>query len=374
LQLHQNQVDWKVATWFYLGLAYIMFNIGYAAKESKKDKKPKANQDSKKTINKKIFFYFIIAMNLCVILAFIIEVIIRGYIPMFSSDMASYQRFGVTGIHYFTVSCAIVLPTTYIYWENYKKNINKKELIFLIIINLISLAIPLLIVSRQLILTTLVLTGFTIMGLKKKKELKIILIILLAGLLTWFSISKFRNQNDEYLRQALNIQEDAVLSVSNMQVYMYIAVNYDNFNVNVGNVEQYCYGTKSLFPVFALTGLKFVMPIISESYDLIKRVIPVYNTYPIVMTPYEDFGMLGIIIYMFIIGYICCLIEGISENNPVNILIKSLFKYALLFSFFTSYFSNATFCFYVIILLIGKMVFFDDKFKIMQKIENYNIK
>lgn len=252
------------------------------------------------------------------------------------------------------------MPISCIYFNKYK--LSKKEIAFLVIINLICLAIPFLIVSRQLILTTIVITGFTIMSLYKKHELKMIIFIVCLGLITWILISQFRNQSDAYLKKALNIQDDCVLSVSNMQIYMYVAINYDNFNLNVDELPQHYYGTKSLFPLFAFTGLKFIMSSITNAASSANKIIQVYNTYPIILTPYLDFGGIGIVIYMLLIGYISCFVEKRKENEPVNILLKSLIKYALLFSFFTSYFANAAFWFYVIILLIGKLVFFSKIF------------
>ena len=94
LKLHQDQVDWKLLTWIYLGLAYLMFIIGYSIREVKQDKNKKTKIEF--IVTKKRFFIFIVMAFLAVIFAFIVEVIIRGYIPMFSDDMASYQNFGVT--------------------------------------------------------------------------------------------------------------------------------------------------------------------------------------------------------------------------------------------------------------------------------------
>ena len=44
------------------------------------------------------------------------------------------------------------------------------------------------------------------------------------------------------------------------QPYMYIANNYDNFNCLVTELPAHSMGLKSLFPLWALTGLKFIKP------------------------------------------------------------------------------------------------------------------
>ena len=71
-----------------------MFIIGYSIREAKQDKNKKTKIEF--IVTKKRFFIFIVMAFLAVIFAFIVEVIIRGYIPMFFDDMASYQNFGVT--------------------------------------------------------------------------------------------------------------------------------------------------------------------------------------------------------------------------------------------------------------------------------------
>ena len=44
------------------------------------------------------------------------------------------------------------------------------------------------------------------------------------------------------------------------QPYMYIANNYENFNCLVEQLPAHSLGLKMLFPVWALTGLKFLIP------------------------------------------------------------------------------------------------------------------
>lgn len=366
LKLHQLQQPWKIVTFLYLEMAYVAFIIGYMFKFGNKVKaKAKKNK-----ITKKEFLIFLSLFFLIILIAFILEVIINGYIPIFSEDMASYQDFSVTGIHYFTVSCCLMLPLTYIFIKFFETSVIEK--IYLIFVNIICLAIPVLIVSRQLLIMTVILTAFAYMYFNPKKEIKLIIVTVLGVFIVWTFVGNFRNQNEQYLKQALQIQTDTKLSVENMQLYMYIAFNYDNFNANVGEIHNYTLGLKSIFPVLALTGIKFFIP--KNSDDDLIRIVDVYNTYPIIMTPYEDFGGLGIFFYMLIVGMICSKFDKLSGDNPINILLKLLVKYSLLFSFFVSYFSNPTMWFYVIFLLICKMIFFKNKILVKKGDVIYNEK
>ena len=354
LQLNHCQVDWNIETWIYLILTYIMFLIGFCIKIGKNGE----NAKPKNRISKKQYLTFLFAISAVIVVAFLTEVLIRKQIPAFSNDMSSYHNFGVTGIHYFTVLSCLVLPITIVGIYYFRKEINKKEWMLIITVNLIAISIPILIVSRHLILMTLVISAIVFLILNNKKEKLALIATMIIAIIGWFGISSLRNQNDEYLRQALDIQENALLSIKNMQVYMYIACNYDNFNANIDNINELYYGQKSFFPIFALTGLKFVIPKVAE--DNLIKFIDTYNTYPIIMQPYQDLGGFGIILYMFIIGIFCRYIEQLEKNKPTNIIIDAIIKYCLIFSFFTNGFATPAIWFYVIIMIVSKFVFFKD--------------
>ena len=90
-------------------------------------------------------------------------------------------------------------------------------------------------------------------------------------------------------------------------------------------------GKKCAFPIFAFTGLKFKIP--STTEDTLIRIVKNYNTYPLITEPYQDFGGIGICIYMLIIGIICGYIDSLDNKKVSNIIIKAIIKYCLAFSF-----------------------------------------
>lgn len=344
LRLHHYQVEWKYMTFVILEFSYFSFLLGYDIGK-KRIEKQKVNIDYRKIklVMNTIFYLSVIAL--------IVETMIRGYLPLFSSNMASYQKFSVTGIHYFTVSCVVYLPFSYYVLKNYE--IDNKEKIKLIIKSLLTIAIPILIVSRQLLIMEIILTFFIALKFANKKSLLVIIIFLILGIFSWVLIGNFRNQDENYLKSALKIQDDAPLSTANMRLYMYLSFNYDNFNANVDNVERLTYGYESLFPIFALTGTKFLL---NDYLDVDHiRVINSFTTYPIQMCAYSDFGLLGVIVYMFFIGLFCKKIE-LKSDNIFNLIYKSITWYSLAFSFFTSFFSNASIVFlYVYIYILSRI-------------------
>lgn len=348
LRLHQYQIEWKYLTFGILEISYFAFMFGY--RFNGKSNNLLVEKEESEIEYKKIKFIMNSIFYLSLI-SFIIEFIIRGYLPIFQKNMSAYQDFSVTGIHYFTVSCALYLPLAYYFKKHYK--INKSEKYKLLLKSVITILIPIVIVSRQLLLMEFILTFFVMLKFINKKNMGLIIIFIILIAFLWFFVGKFRNQDDKYIKNALKIQDDTVLSVPLMNTYMYLSFNYDNFNANVDNLENYTYGYKSLFPLFALTGSKFILNnYINTNYI---RVIDVYTTYPIQMTPYSDFGVIGVIVYMFIIGMICRKIEK-RHNNPVNMMYKCLIWYCLLFSFFESFFSNPTIIFmFIFIFMLSKI-------------------
>lgn len=343
MQLHHLQTTWKVSTFIVLELSYCSFLIGYYIKDKRNSLANEKEDDlslRKVLVISNIIFYFSI-------IALTIEVIIRGGFPLFSKDMSAYYKFGVTGIHYFTVASVLYLPLAFEIITSYK--LDKKKISIISIKSIICILIPILIVSRQLLIMEICLVLFLILKKWTKQQILIILVGIIILSSSWFLIGKNRNQNDQYLRQALQIQDNAPMSVSNMNIYMYIAFNYDNLNYNIGRLTSHTYGYKSLYPIFALSGTKFILD--EKINSNLERVVNVFTTYPIQMTPYQDFGLLGVVIYMLVIGAVCHIIESLN-NNPINETYKSIIMYCLLFSFFSAFFSFPMIVFNMLYLFV----------------------
>ena len=104
-----------------------------------------------------------------------------------------------------------------------------------------------------------------------------------------------------------------------------------------------------LFPVFALSGLKFVFP------ELVN--FPIYitknelNTYTMFYDSYYDFGVLGVMFLALIIGFVCKWIyyKMNENNNPIWLFLLGEILLYLGLSFFTTWFSLATTWFWFIL-------------------------
>lgn len=358
LQLHPLQINWNIKTWICLWLAYICFLVGYEIHSKYSLKLSKKYEF--KFIEKLNLSYFtvLIMLIIIIIVAFIADVIYSREIPIFSNDMSSYVKFGLPYIHYLTVSCALIAPLTIYYFKKY--NVPKKQRIALVILNIFVGSIPVLIVSRQLLLLEIIISIFTYLKLTNTKKIKIkyVIICLFILALSWSMLSIFRNQNNDYLRIVLGLQEvDYPLTISQWRTYLYVTFNFDNFNYNVINLSEFSYGARMLYPFFTLVGVKIFFPRVIATNSYLK-IMDTFNTYPILMEGYSDFGVWGVVIYLILIGYFVAHVERKSEKgkNDFNVIAQSIINYSLIFSFFTSFFAITTTWVYLIILFVFNFV------------------
>ncbi len=392
LQLSNLQQPWNVRTWAAFGLFYLVFlwswylgtvlwERGQSRNKTSADRngsfregKEKSSEyeqrraasgnrsagqnilsaTEKKEMTERIYrSIWIVA--LVSVACFWVEVAILGYIPLFSEDTHAYNYFHVTGIHYFTFSCMLVHPLTLIYLMEAGKPERKRQ-ILLVVWNLLALSIPVLCISKFQFILTLLLPVMIYFLYRKNIPWKKLLIG--AGAIGGVSVAIFmfmtsqRNYEDGYLNQIFNMKNPAI-PLPFQYVYMYIANNYDNFNCLVealeGGQAVYAYGFKELFPVFALTGMKFVFPEL-VNFPVFSTIAEL-NTLTILYDAYYDFGLAGCVLFGGVLGLVCCFLTKLVESarNPVSYLFYGQVAMYLLLSFFSAWFSNPTTWFWLVI-------------------------
>ena len=380
LRLNLNQVPWAKKTWACLFIAYVAFLFGYSILNTRKNH----YISSVNEIKQPSFFLLIILNFIVAVIAFISEVVILGYIPAFSNDQTAYVAFYVRGVHYFTVSIILFVPLCILYLKKFASMTSKLKIILLALCSVIAFAIPVLIVSRQIALLQIVLCIFALYYNENKatrKNFLAIAVVIAIGLSNWVIISNLRNQNNEYLREvfdAPSVTQEAPLekeeekeseaSFSNnvaewpmciYHPYMYISFNFDNFNYSVSRIDRCAKGIYSLHPIVHMSPL---IRLYNEYPMYVYNKI--YNTFPIIYPPYYDFGIIGIVIYMVLIGLLARFSAMWDKKDPFLQMVSYLIKFALMFSFFASFFANTAFLFYIVLLLI--MAFANNWFNKLQ--------
>lgn len=108
-------------------------------------------------------------------------------------------------------------------------------------------------------------------------------------------------------------------------------------------------GMKGLFPLWALTGLKFFFPqLINFPIFVDKKEL---TTLTMFYDAYYDFGWIGVLVFSCLLGFVAyLLVVKLREmHNPMGYLLYAQMGAYLMLSFFTTWFSNTTTWFYLIV-------------------------
>ncbi len=357
LQLSRLQTPWTTQTWIAFGLFYLTFLwgrqgvaqwcLGHRSEERTKAGQTNLFTSSRQKVAERVYHCIVVVVVLS-FLCFWTEVVIMGYIPLFSKDTHAYNYFHVTGLHYVTFSCMLVHPLTLIYLMEGGAR-GKKRIVFLILWNVMALSIPLLCISKFQFILTILLPIMVYLLYHRQITWKRILagaaaVFVLATMVFLFMTAR-RNYEAGYLNGIFQMKNQT-MPLSLQYVYIYIANNYDNFNCLTQALAEgsasYLHGLKELFPVFALTGLKFVFPGL-VSYPTFFT-IEELNTLTILYDTYYDFGLIGVALFGAVLGAACNGLESLTRTsgNPVGKLFYGQMTMYLLLSFFSTWFSNPT--------------------------------
>ena len=293
----------------------------------------------------------IIILAMVSVIAFNIEAIVLGFIPLFEKGVPhAYSYFHISGVHYFTVSC-ILVPSLSMIYLNEEGKINIIKLVFLCVANIIAMLIPILCVSRFQFMFAVLMAFVTLLILKRERIKPIYFIIVIVVIVpVYLLLSVARSHDVEYLKSIFEMKYNFPIFVS--QPYIYIANNYDNLDILIKELPKHSLGIKGLFPVWALTGLKFVYPKIVDFPIFVNKTE--LTTVTLFYDAFYDFGIVGVGVFSAILGGVSYLFERWirSTRHAAFYMIYAQGFVYLALSFFTTWFSNPTTWFYFIVTLI----------------------
>ena len=354
LRLSRLQGDWSYVTWMCFFLAYIGFGIGYEwGRQYRDEEKREIERDA---VLAGRLYLCIVGLFAVSVLCFVFEAVKVGFIPLFSDKPHAYSYFHVSGVHYFTVSCILIPAITVLYLKaGGGKGMGKKAV--LVLANLTAAAVPILCVSRFQLLFAAGFAVVTYIMVNKTVRLRTIAAVVLALIPVYVILTVFRHHDVAYLNSIFEMKYGK-MPIFVTQPYMYVANNFENFNCMVEQLTAHTWGIRMLFPVFALTGLKFVFPELT--------------TLTMFYDAYYDFGIGGVFLLAVLIGVAAkqCIRLVKRSSNPVSYLFYGQMAIYLGLAFFTTWFSNPTTWFWL--ALTGLMYWFtgyDKKKKRDDKIE-----
>ena len=352
MQLSKLQSDWQYITWLSFFLIYIGFGIGY--EWGQKYGKVEERELEKNEFQSGRLFICIIGLMVVSIACFAFEALKVGFIPLFSDEPHAYSYFHVSGVHYFTISCVLIPAITILYLK-VSRHIGWKKMAALVLANFTAVAVPFLCVSRFQLLFAVGFAVVTYIMVNKRIRLRTMVILLVALVPVYIILTVFRHHDVAYLNSIFEMKYSK-MPIFITQPYMYVANNFENFNCMVAQLTEHTYGLKMLFPFFALTGLKFLYPqLVSFPIFLTKKEL---TTLTMFYDAYYDFGIVGVVIFAVIIGAVAKVLMSIvkKSQNPVSYLFYGQIAIYLGLAFFTTWFSNPTTWFWLI--LTGMMCWF----------------
>ncbi|MFV0363867.1 MAG: O-antigen polymerase [Suipraeoptans sp.] len=354
-QLSKLQTNWSYLTWICLFLIYLCFGLGYEWKL--KDGRIGNGFDAA-SINGNRIVHCIHALGIISAAALIIEISIRGFVPLLSDKPHAYSTFSVTGVHYLTISC-ILIPAITILVYCLKVQVSKKQKIIIGIWNIYAIAVPIICVSRFQLLFLVGFAAVIYVIFNNKRIKKVVIILLLIMIPAYVLLTIARNHDVAYLNSIFEMK-NSNMPIFITQPYMYVANNFENFNQLVIRIEEFSYGLRMLFPVIALSGLKFAFPGLVNQPIYINK--PELTTVTMFYDAYYDFGIFGVVILAIVIGMIArkIVIMTRNSNNPIIYMFYGQFAIYMGLAFFTTWFSNPTTWFwfavtFVIYIYVGKV-------------------
>lgn len=363
LKLSNLQTNWMTKTWLCFALAFmgfwIVFEVLTNIYGSGHDAYGRWRSFSG---NPKPVFHMICALSVASLAGFVREAAVLGYIPLLLRGVPhAYSEFHLTGVHYITVSCVLVPALSVLFFHMERGRWKDKALAAIILMNVISLLIPILCVSRFQFVFAVLLAVFTYISLQKSFSPLYLAGAVAAAIPVYLVLTVARSHNVEYLMGIFEMKWDR-MPVFIAQPYIYIANNYDNFNCMVsvfsnpdgvmGEVLKHSFGMKGLFPLWALTGLKFFFPqLVDYPNFIVKKEL---TTVTMFYNAFYDFGVIGVFLFSCLLGLAAyLLVVKLRElRNPLGYLLYAQIALYLTLSFFTTWFSDTTTWFYLILTAI----------------------
>ena len=338
IKLSHLAKPWSNTTWICLCLAFGCFYMMFEWLERYLGN-PYKNKEARviEKSNENRLYICIVMLAMISVIAFNVEAIKLGFIPFFLRGVPhAYSYFHISGVHYFTVSC-ILVPSLSIIYLSEEKELTAVKWIFLVFANIVAMLIPILCVSRFQFMFAVLMAFVTLLILKREKIkplyfIAVVLIIVPVYLL----LTVARSHNVEYLNGIFEMKYNLPIFIT--QPYIYIANNYDNLDTLIKELPKHSFGLKGLFPLWALSGLKFIYPKLVDFPIFVNKTE--LTTLTLFYDAFYDFGIIGVGVFSAILGAVSFFFEKWirSTRHAVFYMIYAQWFVYLALSFFTTWF------------------------------------
>lgn len=377
LRLAGYQEPWLNKTWILVGLTYGIFIIGatLGADCGKKYMTTLTQKVSGLHLGKlrlqfhenRLFWICVIA-TLIGLACFVINVMIRGYIPAFAAGDNAYLEF-YTKFHVFAVAATGISGLCYYCIATQKLSILKK-IILMLCIFYSTFVFPILAVSRGTFVTSALSLTVVVFYVHRRKLLVLItcLAVILgvyyvssqlrgytdAQLVEWFEPSVITrpgeteptedptdptDPDEEYQDENIPVFQ---LSPKMAFLYGYLTVSHDNFNEAVQEMDFYTYGIRQFAPFNVIVRSGSIQQALEKFEEtdqpLVRRHL---NTVNLIGDFYYDFHGWGIVFCMLLWAFVFGVMQSCTDlfKGPFNYMVMGNTMVAVALCFFSPWLS-----------------------------------
>lgn len=335
LRLLEYQVTWEFLTWVNLCFAHLSFlfandlahnKFSFFESRYNLNKINTKNMKIQYEMKKERFFWIATFITLMGIVSFIINVIIKGYIPLFlsASNASAYVEF-YTRLHIFVVASMVGGGFSYYCIRKCQLSLFKNILLGSYILILVFI-IPILLVQRgTFINAALILTA--VIYLLSNRKFWVLLTCIITMLLVYQLGSSLRGYSDDQLNEIFTPKEVTIgnndeMGKSNGDIhsakykippkvaffYSYLTVSQDNFNSIVATKKDNSWGIFQLKPFNVILRSEWIEKKLDNTK--VQKVLPHLNSANLISYAYNDFGLMGVIIFTSLWSFSFGLVES----------------------------------------------------------------
>lgn len=279
--------------------------------------------------------------------AFFFEARRLGFVPLFTVDTPhAYSYFHVKGVHYFTTLAVLTPAVSMLYLAARRKHGLRADVLALLGL-LLPIILTILMVSRFQFMISVILAVFVALLSGRRYKLWQLLLLLALMIAAYVFITIERAHSVEYLNGIFEMKDPST-PIFITQPYMYIANNYDNFNVMTRELTVHAHGLRMLYPFVTLSGIKFFVPSLAQGFPLFVTKEEL-TTVTMLYDAWYDFGLSGIAVFALVLGLVSGRVTRTcrKDQNPFSVLLYAQLAFYYLVSFFTTWFSNPATWFYL---------------------------
>ncbi|MGD8306839.1 MAG: O-antigen polymerase [Ignavibacteria bacterium] len=302
------QHQWSTYSWIVFILGLLAFLLGIFITYTIFANKPLYNiniirakiRNVKTEIIKKLFYANVI-LFLLYIASYTIEVIVEGFIPIFSArpDIARVE-FGLFGFH-LLVNLQIAVMFLNIEYIILSKGKSIHKIIIWGVFFITFITFTLLLQRFNFFFWGLITLALLYYASRVLKIRNVVIIILIFFGSLWFiksiRVSTYVTEYHYVISKMKYSKEYAAFT----EPYMYISMNLENMTRAVDQLQSYTYSVQSIDWIYALFGLKHWM---ADYFHINNKKFlnSGYNTFPFHWYYYWDFGLIGVTLLPLLMG------------------------------------------------------------------------